>query len=241
MDINTYLTIISIVVGVLIATVFKIVKNSTRTAKIICILAIIVGVAVSIYAIYNDDGGGPEPPTGNTDTTTQESEPEEPSSSEEVEKVRTKDVSLFSLETFYQNTEFILVNSDYQKANTGELFGDVMYYVYHWATYDEKTSVQKYKLDGKYISFSGTLFLPFESRSVTEPDYPSVFRIYADDKKIYEELNFLAEEDIVNFNVDISGCDILKIEMGGHWYAGDGSGAIPLVCLARPILVEELR
>lgn len=81
--------------------------------------------------------------------------------------------------------------------------------------------------------------MPFESRSVTEPDYPSMFRIYGDGELLYEAPNFISGQDPIKFEVDLSGYETLKISMGGGWYKEDGSGLKPLVCLANPMLVRE--
>ena len=34
------------------------------------------------------------------------------------------------------------------------------------------------------------------------------------------------------FSVDVSGAESIKIEVGGGWYKGDGSGLIPAICAA---------
>lgn len=227
MSTGIYVAIISIIIGTLIPTLFRIIKHETKLAKVICVLCVIAGIIATIYylkgVITDGPGLGPTEP-----------------SSEGTDEIEYEEVSLFSLDTYYQNTDFIVVDNYYQKANTGELFGEVMSYRYNWALDDDIISLQEYKLDKKYISFSGTLFLPFESRSVTEPDYPSVFRIYGDGELLYEAPNFISGQDPIEFEVDLSGYEMLKILMGGGWYKGDGSGLKPLICLANPILVREV-
>ncbi|WP_428260220.1 hypothetical protein [Gallibacter sp. Marseille-QA0791] len=234
MSTGIYIAIISIIISVLIPTLFRIIKHETKLAKVICVLCVIAGIIATMYYLKDDITDGPEKGT------TESSERTTETSSERTDEIEYEEVSLFSLDTYYQNTDFIVVDNYYQKANTGELFGEVMSYRYNWAIDDDITSVQEYKLDKKYVSFSGTLFLPFESRSVTEPDYPSVFKIYGDEDLLYEAPNFISGQDPVEFEKDLSGYETLKILMGGGWYKGDGSGLKPLICLANPILVREV-
>lgn len=86
-------------------------------------------------------------------------------------------------------------------------------------------------------------FLPFESRSATSPEYPSVFCVYVDNVLKYEAPDFLSGQNPVDFSVDVSECQYLEIKMGGSWYDhGEKIISIdirPIVCLANAELIKK--
>lgn len=242
MSTELFITILLSSIGVIVTSILAIFPNRKDIAIGMIIISVIVIVAAASYYVYNKGVtvGENKKKTENIEKTKTiepitETKGKDGPSTEDLSKV----VDFFSLETYSQDTENIRKDNTYQKSNTGKQYTESMYYAYSWAFDDNGTSSQIYFLDKQYETFSGTLFLPYESRSVTSPTYPSVFKIYVDDTLEYEAPVFLSGQNPVDFSIDVSACTYLEIKMGGGWYVGDGSGLIPLVCLTNAEIIKK--
>lgn len=91
----------------------------------------------------------------------------------------------------------------------------------------------EYYLDSKYSKLTGTIYVPDASKSASSLGYttPSV-RIYGDGALLYEKVGLTRKDKPVDFTADISNVEFLSIEIEGGWYRGDGSGQVPLNCVA---------
>ena len=85
----------------------------------------------------------------------------------------------------------------------------------------------EYRLYGKYTNFSGSLV----SHSDISETGNSYIQIYADDKLVYTSPQIKRKTDVVDFSVNISGADYVKIVVVAD--KGDVSGWLdaPLKCL----------
>lgn len=91
-----------------------------------------------------------------------------------------------------------------EKDNLGNAHLDVLELVQYQEDY-----WQTYRLDGKYKTFSGTLFLGHLYRNTDDVAYIS---IYGDDVLLYEAPAITAGVDPFSFSVDISNVKSLKIQ-----------------------------
>jgi tetratricopeptide (TPR) repeat protein len=72
---------------------------------------------------------------------------------------------------------------------------------------------QSYELDGNYARISGKVVLNYDYRTWT--DRGVVFEIYADDKKVYTSPDIREGVEPIDFSVDISGVDTLRLTTVG--------------------------
>lgn len=94
----------------------------------------------------------------------------------------------------------------------------------------------EYYLGGEYAVLSGTFYVPYESR---EQDEISTFRIYGDDKLLYDGPSLTGKDKPVAFEVNVEGVEFLEILAGGGWFKGDGSSLKPSMCAGNLILHRE--
>lgn len=104
---------------------------------------------------------------------------------------------------------------------------------YHWSgviANREESGFIEYRLDKNYSELSGTVYIPDIIRT-EDLVYPPKVSIYVNDA--LKKVMTLDEKDAPEkFSVDVSGAESIKIEVGGGWYKGDGSGLIPAICAA---------
>lgn len=113
----------------------------------------------------------------------------------------------------------------------GNTFGNVFYTVGTGCGYycSEKDSYYEYVLNSEYTLLTGTLYLPCTSSGIKSPDQPSVFKVYADGSLIYEAPDFRKGVfDPVELNVNITGCQTLRIVMLGM--GNEHNGWQPMIC-----------
>lgn len=104
-----------------------------------------------------------------------------------------------------------------------------------WSPFTGEGTIQYY-LESQYQTLTGTIYVPdvskginIESRSVVGLPY---VQVWGDDVLLYE-LNSLSSTDKpVDFSVDISNVEFVIIKIYGGWYRGDGTGLIPMNCVA---------
>ena len=73
---------------------------------------------------------------------------------------------------------------------------------------------QEYKLAGKYKEIHGRIVLNYDYRSRTNDDV--LLKIYGDNMLLYMSPTMLAGQEPVDFNIDISDIDILKVSIVGE-------------------------
>lgn len=73
---------------------------------------------------------------------------------------------------------------------------------------------ESYMLTEDYSTFSGTLFIDYEDRSSRTT---CSVRVYGDGELLYSSPTMTAGVQPVDFSVDISGVDELKLEVNGKW------------------------
>jgi len=71
----------------------------------------------------------------------------------------------------------------------------------------------EYLLDGDYVSFSGTIFIP-EDAPVS--DVVATLAIYGDGK-LLREVHIARKDILIDFSQDIAGCRTIRLE----WYRSD--------------------
>lgn len=140
-------------------------------------------------------------------------------------------VSLCDLDAFYCNYDSVSkkvgVTLQDKLGNTHE---NCIEYNYG---YDE--SVDIYVLNREYSSFKGTLFVP-KDRSVNSDnnnDKFFYFTIYGDDQLLYTSPLMKASQYPVDFEIDVTGVDQLKI----NWPGGAATWWLP-IGLANPYLYK---
>lgn len=240
------IVIVACLILIVIASVYYIItnkKNLKKIAIIIMIICLLVTMTALVYFFKPDTKKDPDPVpilkkiASEINTIVKENPPPEPGPKDGTP------IDFFTLETYSQDTNHIHVDDLYSKANTGEEYGKSMYYLYNGHMTDSSVSSQTYYLNKKYKTFTGTVFLPFQSRSATSPDYPSEFRIYVDNTLAYEAPPFKSGQNPVSFSINVSECTYLEIKMGGSWY-DYGTDVIsvdlrPIVCLANAEITKK--
>lgn len=73
---------------------------------------------------------------------------------------------------------------------------------------------QEYKLSGKYKEIQGRVILNYDYRSQTNDDV--LIKIYGDDMLLYMSPAMAAGQEPVDFNIDISDVDVLKVSIVGE-------------------------
>lgn len=73
---------------------------------------------------------------------------------------------------------------------------------------------QEYKLSGKYKEIQGRVILNYDYRSQTNDDV--LIKIYGDDALLYMSPAMAAGQEPVDFNIDISNVDVLKVSIVGE-------------------------
>ncbi|MBQ6888842.1 MAG: NPCBM/NEW2 domain-containing protein [Lachnospiraceae bacterium] len=73
---------------------------------------------------------------------------------------------------------------------------------------------QEYKLSGKYKEIQGRVILNFDYRTQTNDDV--LIKIYGDDMLLYMSPVMAAGQEPVDFNIDISDIDVLKVSIVGE-------------------------
>ena len=91
----------------------------------------------------------------------------------------------------------------------------------------------------RYKELSATIYVPYCSINTKEPTYPPYVRIYGDDDAIlYEIKDFKGTMDPVDLKIDITDQKFIKIEVGGGWYVGDGTGRMPCFCVTNVVVTK---
>lgn len=88
--------------------------------------------------------------------------------------------------------------------------------IVYWYGYEDSKDI--YVLDKKYSKFTGTIFVPDSRQSKIDDWYhddPYYFSIYGDDKLLYKSPKMISTQYPVDFSIDISGVDQLKINWNG--------------------------
>lgn len=73
---------------------------------------------------------------------------------------------------------------------------------------------QEYKLSGKYKEIQGRVILNYDCRSQTNDNV--LIKIYGDDMLLYMSPAMAAGQEPVDFNIDISDIDVLKVSIVGE-------------------------
>lgn len=73
---------------------------------------------------------------------------------------------------------------------------------------------QEYKLSGKYKEIQGRVVLNYDYRSQTNDDV--IIKIYGDDMLLYMSPAMAAGQEPVDFDIDISDIDVLKVSIVGE-------------------------
>lgn len=79
---------------------------------------------------------------------------------------------------------------------------------------DQGENWQEYKLSGKYKEIQGRVVLNYDYRSQTNDDV--LIKIYGDDMLLYMSPVMAAGQEPMDFNIDISDVDVLKISIVGE-------------------------
>ena len=78
--------------------------------------------------------------------------------------------------------------------------------------FEDSGSSETYRTNGKYTTFQGVLFTPYEYRNKPDGCY---LQVIGDGKQLYYTELYCAE-DPIHFQIDISGVSKLTIELKGH-------------------------
>lgn len=95
---------------------------------------------------------------------------------------------------------------------------------------------QAYYLGGRYTDFYGTIvFDNIPSKSANGIDY---VRIFGDDQLLFEESGNKATFDYGDLHVDITGVDILLLELGYDYRLGTMVSGMPGPIIVNPFVVD---
>lgn len=113
---------------------------------------------------------------------------------------------------FYELHEASTFDSDVRDIGTftdknGNKYSDALMFNYGYST-----DKDVYRLDGKYTSFSGTVFVPTER--LNEKDSGQV-SIYGDGKRLWASSHMTAESDPEDFAVNTTNIDTIEIRYEG--------------------------
>lgn len=93
----------------------------------------------------------------------------------------------------------------------------------------------QYYLASQYKTLTGTVYVPDVSKSLNTNSLlvtlPYV-QVWGDDALLYELNSLVNTDKPVNFNIDISNVEFLVIKIYGGWFRGNGTGLIPINCVA---------
>lgn len=103
---------------------------------------------------------------------------------------------------------FKKTNSKYIELVTDvyDSYGNYYDKCYEFSPYTNKSASLTYRLAGNFNRFTGTIALPKYTNN-------AIFKIYADDVLIYSKDQLKDTTSPFQFDVDISGCNFLKIEV----------------------------
>ena len=138
-------------------------------------------------------------------------------------------VYLSELEPYEEQDIYVSHVNNYYTDITGH-----KYYQYGIVANRERTGFYEYRLDGKYKTLKGTLYIPRVSIGQSSLEEPRV-DIYADDA-LKKTIVLGSKDPPQAFSLDVSGVEFLKITVSGGWYRGDGTGLIPAICVGDPCL-----
>ena len=92
----------------------------------------------------------------------------------------------------------------------------------------DKTGFAEYQIEGAYSTLKGTAYVPLVSAGKTFKQEPFV-KIYVNDE-LKKEITLDSKDSPVEFSVDISGAEFIKIEASGGLY--DKGDWIPGICVS---------
>lgn len=99
----------------------------------------------------------------------------------------------------------------------------------------EDVGTIQYYLSSQYRTLTGTIYIPDVSKNVNVESIlvkkPYV-QIWGDGLLLYELTSLINKDKPVDFCIDISNVEFLEIQIYGSWYRGDGTGLIPMNCVA---------
>lgn len=99
----------------------------------------------------------------------------------------------------------------------------------------EDVGTIQYYLSSQYRTLTGTIYIPDISKNVNVESIlvkkPYV-QIWGDGLLLYELTSLINKDKPVDFCIDISNVEFLEIQIYGSWYRGDGTGLIPMNCVA---------
>lgn len=99
----------------------------------------------------------------------------------------------------------------------------------------EDVGTIQYYLSSQYRTLTGTIYIPDVSKNVNVESVlvkkPYV-QIWGDGLLLYELTSLINKDKPVDFCIDISNVEFLEIQIYGSWYRGDGTGLIPMNCVA---------
>lgn len=93
----------------------------------------------------------------------------------------------------------------------------------------------QYYLGSQYRTLTGTIYVPDISKNVNTNSIlvklPYV-QVWADNTLIFELNSLVNTDKPVEFSVDVSNVEFIAIKINGSWYRGNGTGLIPMNCVA---------
>ncbi|MBO4265969.1 MAG: hypothetical protein IK128_06930 [Clostridiales bacterium] len=142
--------------------------------------------------------------------------------------------SYLSREDAYSVNDWCAVNSYYTDDICRDGFNNTYESKYVFTVTDawmeDQPARAQFYTAGDYKNISGTIYVPYCSLASND-NGGSYVRIYGDDVLLYESTNPVGTEEPIDFSVDISGNSFVVIEVFGSWYYGDGTGALPYLCV----------
>lgn len=134
-------------------------------------------------------------------------------SSEKQDKVETVSTNLVDL-TYFDKTKntdgFKFKKIDHATDNLGNEHMNPLRIMHSC----EENYWETYLLDGKYDTFSGTLFIDYDDRDSATYCY---IRVYGDGELLYDSPKMTSGVRPVDFEIDVSGVDEFTIEINGTW------------------------
>jgi hypothetical protein len=112
----------------------------------------------------------------------------------------------------YQLEYFTVDNGEFQTEKIKDNYGNDYYngsVAYDW--YGSDRSTEEYLVKGMYSRFAGKVVLQYASRSYDNGFYDPGVLIYADDILVYSTDRMEAGANIMNFDIDLSGVEKLKV------------------------------
>ena len=90
----------------------------------------------------------------------------------------------------------------------------------------------EYHLNAQYRTLTGILYVPDVSKSIQNPHKLPYVQIWGDGVLLFEIKSFMYKDKPMELCVDVSNVEFVEIRMYGGWFRGDGSGLIPVNCIA---------